>query len=420
MPSTRTASVAETCVDVPASPGVQQLRVAAHPLKLASATSMPADRARDPLPAAPEDELEIRRLAAHAEALLFGGPPAPVRIGRFEVRGRLGEGGLGVVYAGRDPALDRPVALKLLRRDAARSMPGEDEAERRRMLREARMMARLSHPNVVTVHEVGEHEGRVFLAMELVEGQTLRAWTAAASRTWREVADVLQQAGNGLAAAHAAGVVHRDFKPDNVLIGQDGRVRVTDFGLARSESFAAAPADVTAGESRGASTTAGDATHPAAGTPAYMAPEQHGGTATTAASDQFAFCVTAYEALFGSLPFDGHGRALAEAKTAGVRGGPPRSSPVPEHIARALARGMSPRQDDRWPSIAALLAALGDEPSRRALRRWILAAVWLVLGFALVGAALQLWMFSGWMRDARQRLDRPAGPSGSGSSRGAE
>ena len=152
------------------------------------------------------------------------------RMGRHVVMERLGGGGMGVVYSAYDPKLDRRVALKLLRPDAT----GSAEAQRQ-LLREAQTLARLAHPNVVNVHDVGEHEGRVFVEMELVAGATLAEWLGAEAREWRQILDVFVQAGRGLAAAHAVGIVHRDFKPDNVLVGRDGSVRVTDFGLARAQ-----------------------------------------------------------------------------------------------------------------------------------------------------------------------------------------
>ena len=148
----------------------------------------------------------------------------PLRIGRFVLEGPIGAGGMGIVYAARDPHLDRRIALKVVKPDAAAEL--RDQA---RLLREAQAMARLSHPNVVQIHEVGVWEGRVFIAMELVAGRTLAAWLATSERGWRDVVATYVAAGRGL----AAGIVHRDFKPENVLVGDDGRVRVTDFGLAR-------------------------------------------------------------------------------------------------------------------------------------------------------------------------------------------
>ena len=210
----------------------------------------------------------------------------------YEIVGPLGAGAMGVVYQALDRALDRRVALKL--------HVHRDGADPRRVWREARAMARLADPHVVTIHEVGIHDERLFIAMELVAGSDARRWLRSAPRTTAEILAVYRQAGLGLAAAHAVGIVHRDFKPDNVLVGNDGRVRVADFGLARSVDRGATQDDDT--------TVAADATarHTVsgfvAGTPAYMAPEIVAGSAADARSDQYAFCVAMYEALVGERP----------------------------------------------------------------------------------------------------------------------
>ena len=288
------------------------------------------------------DELERRRVVAEAESRLFGGTPAAVSVGRFRLRSLLGTGGLGVVWAAHDPGLDRLVAVKVLH---AR---GSDES----LFREARSLAKLSHPNVVHVYEVGEHDGRMFVAMELVDGWTLRTWIQETRPSRRAVVDALRQAGLGLAAAHAAGLVHRDFKPENVLVGRDGRVRVVDFGLAR----------VAAADPR---------TTGVAGTAAYMAPEQHRGIAT-AASDQYAFCVVARE-------------VLAEV--------------LGKEAPRALSRGVAVRPEDRFPSMEAAIAAL--DPAWR--RKAAVAFVSLAILVALAAAILQTIMFSAWFRDLPER-----------------
>ncbi|HVV84724.1 MAG TPA: serine/threonine-protein kinase, partial [Kofleriaceae bacterium] len=242
-----------------------------------------------------------------------GDPSLPARLGRFEVLGRLGQGGMGQVLRARDPQLGREVALKLLHADLdAAQAPHHAEVARRRLLREAQAMARLDHPNVIGVHEVGEDGGRVFLVMERVSGTTLGGWLAAAPRGWREVLAVFAQVGAGLAAAHAAGLVHRDVKPDNILVGDDGRVRVTDFGLVGVDGVSGPPARP--GERDEVDPTGATReslppplTHEGAlvGTPGYMAPEQVRGRAADARSDQFGLCVTLYEALFGRAPFAG-------------------------------------------------------------------------------------------------------------------
>ncbi len=288
-------------------------------------------------------------------------PVGAATLGRFRIGRALGAGGMGVVYEAHDPQLQRRVAIKLLHAEAS------GEVLRAQLLREARAMARLAHPNVVTVHEVGEAAGRVYVAMEFVEGSTLRHWSSR-PRALGEVLEVFGQAGRGLEAAHAVGLVHRDFKPDNVLVGVDGRVRVLDFGLARPM--------VVAGSDAETSTQAVDPpvslarTRPGSlvGTPAYMAPEQLHGEPADARSDQFAFCVALYEALSGRRPFGGH--SLAEltrhVDSGSVAGLPGR---VPTRLRRAIERGLQRDPSRRFPSMSGLLREL------RPPRRWVSRAV---------------------------------------------
>jgi tetratricopeptide (TPR) repeat protein/tRNA A-37 threonylcarbamoyl transferase component Bud32 len=304
-------------------------------------------------------------------------PIAPVRIGRFAILRKLGQGGMGVVYAAYDETLDRKVAIKVLRRGLA-----DDERGRVRMLREAQALARLSHPNVVAVHEVGQWRDHDFVAMEFVSGRTLDAWLheRTAQRPWREVLGVLLQAGRGLAAAHARELVHRDFKPANVMVGDEGRVRVLDFGLARSvhERDDAAPvfeleqtlehALVSQTASQTGSTSAFDheltATGAVLGTPAYMAPEQHQGATATPLSDQFSFGVVLYEALYGERPFKGHSRAEYALHVCEGKIEVPNGVGVPAWLRKAVLRTLAPNPADRWPSMDALLAELGRERGR--------------------------------------------------------
>jgi serine/threonine protein kinase len=297
-----------------------------------------------------ENSIEHARVVREVEARLFGGEAEPVRVGRFDLKRRLGAGGGGVVYEARDPHLERLVALKL--------MPKGADSER--VLREARAMARLAHPNVVVVYEVGEHEGRPFVAMERIEGQTLRAWARERDPSFRDKVDVLLAAGRGLAAAHAAGLVHRDFKPENVLVARDGRARVADFGLAR-DAFERPSAT--------------------AGTPAYMAPEQLGGREPTPAMDQFAFCVTACELLAGRRPDAGASR---------VEG-------LPDRIAPVLLRGLSRDPEQRWPSMLPLLEALDPTEPRRRLRIAGLVVAAIAVAAAIAAAVMQAWLFRDWM-----------------------
>ncbi|MBK7582967.1 MAG: serine/threonine protein kinase [Myxococcales bacterium] len=273
-------------------------------------------------------------------------------VGNYEVVSLIGMGGMGVVYRARDRRLSRDVALKLIRAQ----VPGTSACGVMcsLLLHEARTMARLRHPNLVAVHDVGEFRGCVFVAMEFVEGQTLREWLTPA-RTWRERMDALHQAGRGLEAAHAAGVVHRDFKPDNVLVSSAGRVLVTDFGVARSAADMAEPASFACGCDTNAASEID--TGAVVGTPGYMSPEQHDGLATDARSDQFNFAVTAWEILYGQLPFAG--ASLAETRSA-LRA-PPREPPtgeVPPEVLAVLRRGLGQRASARFPSMADFLERL--------------------------------------------------------------
>jgi tetratricopeptide (TPR) repeat protein len=297
-----------------------------------------------------------------AEALERG-----AAVGRYVILDRIGSGGMGVVYAAYDPELDRRVALKLLRTDRF-AAPGH-----LRLLREAQALARLTHPNVVAVHDAGTFGDRVFVTMELVEGETLRQWLEAGARSWREVLDRLLAAGRGLAAAHAAGLVHRDFKPENVLLGRDGRVRVVDFGLAKALADAAeeeSPVPDSGGELASPLTEWGAVL----GTPAYMAPEQIRGIAADARSDQFSFCVALYEALYDERPFAGKGpREIAESVARGVPREAPAGTKVPGWLRAVVLRGLKADPEERYPGMDDLLRDLERDPAA-ARRRWLLAA----------------------------------------------
>jgi tetratricopeptide (TPR) repeat protein/predicted Ser/Thr protein kinase len=287
---------------------------------------------------------------------------------------------MGVVYAAYDPELDRKIAIKLLRPSAASA------SDRTRLLREAQAMARLQHPNVIAVHDVGTFEDQVFVAMEYVEGETLTAWLAQ-PRSWRESLAALREAGRGLAAAHAAGIVHRDFKPDNVLVGKDGRMRVLDFGLARAQddpAEAGSKPNLLGGSAPGALDTPLTRTGTVLGTPAYMAPEQFHGDATDARSDQFGFCIAVYQALYGERPFEGNNLlTLAKATAEGRVRPEPTGSRVPGWLRQIVLRGLRARPEERWPSMEALLTALAREPEA-ARRRWLAVAGTLV-GLSALG-----------------------------------
>jgi tetratricopeptide (TPR) repeat protein len=286
---------------------------------------------------------------------------------------------MGEVYAAYDPELDRKIALKILH---AGEEAG-DERSRGRLLREAKAIAKLRHPNVVVVHDAGTVDDRVFLAMEHVEGQTLAAWLAERPRTRREIVDVFVAAGRGLAAAHAAGLVHRDFKPQNVMVGREGGVHVMDFGLARAidaepDAPAAPPGALTESEATLAAAPL-TRTGELVGTPLYMAPEQFRAQRTDARTDQFSFCVALYQALYGVHPFASSrlGELMA-AVTEGRIQPPPAKSAVPPWLRRILLRGLAADPASRWPSMDALIAALSHDPARQR-RRWLLGAAAIVL-----------------------------------------
>jgi len=297
--------------------------------------------------------------------------------GRYVILGQVGEGTTGVVYAAYDPRLDRRVALKFLRHEWTGLAMAEARA---RLLREAQAMAQLSHPNLVAVYDAGELDGEVHLAMEYVEGATLRAWLDERPRSWREVLHAFLEAGRGVAAAHGAGIVHRDLKPENVMIDRHGRARVTDFGLARPSG----PGGV-AGAAGTAPAPALTRTVALLGTPAYMAPEQLRGEAVDHRADQFGFCVALHEALHGERPFAGDTlEELAAAASAGKVRPAPRGSGVPPWIRRVLLRGLAPDPAARFPSLDALLSALGRDPAR-ARARWAGVAL---LGLLAVAGGL--------------------------------
>ncbi|MDI1446270.1 serine/threonine-protein kinase [Polyangium sp. 6x1] len=300
---------------------------------------------------------------------------------RYVVLSRVGAGGMGVVYAAYDPELNRRVALKVLR---AEDQGEGSEQARARLLSEAQTLARLAHPNVVSIHDVGVTRGDVFLVMEFVEGPTLAAWLSERRRPFHEVLPVFLQAGRGLAAAHAVGIVHRDFKPANVVVGRDGRVRVLDFGLAREGGVLSGAVPAGAG---GEGTTLHSVV---AGTPAYMAPEQHQGLRADARADQFSFCVALHEALHGVRPF--RGDTPSEIFDSIQRGDvhAPRAADIPAWLSAALLRGLSAKPEARHRSLVDLLAIL--ERDRRALRRRI--AMWVVplLAAAVAGVAVRASM----------------------------
>jgi eukaryotic-like serine/threonine-protein kinase len=321
------------------------------------------------------DPLDRAEVLARVRAGLFGRSSMPPKLARYELLETLGRGGFGVVYLARDPELDRKVAIKVLH-CGKRGTAGD---AKQRLHREAQALARFSHPNVVSVYDVGTQrlesgDETLFVVMELVDGTPLDQWMRAHPRGWKEVLAVFDDAGRGLAAAHDQGLVHRDFKPANVMVGPDMTATVLDFGLARlaaarrrsnDDATPAAPSWRASTDSLADPITA-DGSVP--GTPAYMAPEQHDGAAGSARSDQYSFCVALYEALHGVRPFDvSDVRALKLAKRNEAIRDAPSGTAVPSRVHRAMMRGLRADPDARWPSMQALLAQL-RAPSRRGRR----------------------------------------------------
>ncbi|HMG55823.1 MAG TPA: protein kinase, partial [Kofleriaceae bacterium] len=328
-------------------PGEQRAEIEAHLDACASCRRVVVDLTAvltGSSTAAEDHTTHPARSSHHGPALELG-----AIVGRFVVLGLIGRGGMGTVYTAYDPELDRNIALKLLH-PKARTV---DHA-RARILAEAQAMARISHPGVVAIYEVGTSRDRVFAAMELVEGTTLRAWITEQPRSWREVVAVFLLAGEGLAAAHAAGVVHRDFKPENVLLGRDGRVKVSDFGLS-----------ILSPEGGGG----------VAGTPGYLPVEAIRGHAVDHRADQFAFCVALYEALHGRRPFSAR---TADELAAEVRRGPVfdrRARGVRKQLDQIVRRGLALAPEDRHASMRELLDALRRTASTRSALRAAAAAV---------------------------------------------
>ena len=342
--------------------------------------------------AAPPPGLDRSSLSPREQALV---------VSRYVLLSRLGAGGMGMVYLAHDPALERRVAVKLLRPS---SDDPEQEAEAHaRLHREAQALAKLSHPNVVAVHDVGTYDASplygtpsrtgqgpqgVFVVMDYIEGQTLADWLET-PRPWQEVLRVFLAAGRGLVAAHAVGVIHRDFKPSNVLLRTDGVVQVFDFGLARAASEREAPL----GEVRPRTlhdTWMTSLSTPLTqygafvGTPAYTAPEQRGGEQVDERSDQFSFCVALYEGLCGNRPFSGENMyALELAKVAGRLDPPHRKQRLPRRLLRAVVRGLAPEPGGRWPTLPALLSELERQLPRH--RAALVGAIGLI---GLLGGAL--------------------------------
>ena len=324
-----------------------------------------------------DDPMDARILAA-VEHRLFATKLEPsARLGRYHIIDRLGAGGMGVVYRAHDPELSRDVALKLLLRSNSQS-----DTARARLRQEAQALAEVSHPNVVQVYDVGEDDASLYISMELIRGIDLRQWLEQGPKPWAQVVEMFLATGRGLQAAHARGLVHRDFKPANVLLGEDGRPRVVDFGLAYvTEPTGTQPLEIdpTSSSPRSGGLTE---TGVALGTPAYMAPEQHLGMTADARSDQYSFCLSLYECLFGERPFTGTSvHELSRAKHE-LTPKPPAGHKVPGALVKAVLRGLLPDPSRRWPTMDTLLHAL-ELAARPRRARW-------VLGLALGGTSIAL------------------------------
>jgi len=314
-------------------------------------------------------------LATAPETTGTSGVAAGDRLGRYIVGEAIGEGGMGTVFAGQDPELNRKVALKVLK--GAPTPEGQA-----RLVREARALAQLSHPNIVSVFDVGRSGDEVFLAMELLDGRDMERWLGEGDRSWKDVIAVFLEVGKGLAAAHEVGIVHRDLKPQNMFIERDGRVCVTDFGLARQDEAALARSGAAPVTSTFTPEHHNSLTHGLIGTPAYLAPEQHERGTVDAGSDQFSFCVSLYQALYGERPF--RADTLEDLRARMLEGRvapPPRGRRVPTWLRRVVLRGLSAAPQARFPSMAALLAAMSRDPW--VMRRRVLLAA---AAFALIAS----------------------------------
>lgn len=312
-------------------------------------------------PGSSSDGVPTRHLGSRSAALESRGRHLPAYIGRYAVLGELGRGGMGRVWRAYDPRLQREVAIKEL-------LPELSHLEiRERLVAEARALARVAHPNVVSVYDVERRpDGTVVMVMEYVPGQNLHAWLATEARSWQEIIGAFVAAGRGLAAAHAAGLLHRDFKPANVLV-EGQTVKVADFGLVKAVHELPAEEVGTLLE-EGDQTTSLTMTGMVMGTPAYMAPEQHRSGTLEAATDQYAFCVSLWEALCGRRPFSA--RTYSELLAKKLEGPPAwADSPAPGYVVEAITRGLSPAPNDRWPSMLNLLDALTHDPADLRRRR---------------------------------------------------
>jgi predicted Ser/Thr protein kinase len=333
---------------------------------------------KPPAPHDSDEDLDDTRVIRSGSATPSpgGSKPERTRLGRFELLETIGEGGMGVVYRARDEVLSRDVAIKMVR--------GTPSGERRtRLLREAQAMAKLSHPNLVTIYDAGIEDGDVYLCMELVRGRSLSQWLDQETRSFSEILQVYLAAGRGLEAAHAAGIVHRDFKPSNVLIADDGSVQVTDFGVALFDG-AADTGDVSSVDVRLTQTGV------ALGTPLYMSPEQHQAQRVDARTDQFSFAIALAEGVYGEAPFSGESRAELASAVSNRDPNLPDDGAAPGGLERVLRRALKRTPDERYPSMTELLSALTALTEKRSRVGLTVAAV----GAAAVAAAAVVLLIS--------------------------
>ncbi|MCB9642473.1 MAG: protein kinase [Myxococcales bacterium] len=312
----------------------------------------------------------------------------PPKVGRYRLGELLGAGGMGMVYAAFDEELERKVAIKLLRPDV--TDPEMREFHKARMIREARLLASLSHPRILTIYEVDTWNDQIFLAMQHIDGMNMRQWMEDRNPSWEEVLGMYIEVGRALVAAHEANIIHRDIKPDNILVSRKGDIYLTDFGLARVSQSTHHSISAFGGQHGQEQPKRLTAVGDILGTPAYMSPEQFRGRGVGKRSDQFSFCVALYEALYGVLPFGGHDiEEMMQAAQDGQLLMPQRSS-VPNEIFRVLAKGLHPLPRERYTTMTDLLQALQSAKRGVAWRRAILP-IGVVVGTLLLFLAVALW-----------------------------
>lgn len=340
----------------------------------------------------PLDPANARLLALRVEQTM---PNARPRIGRYQLERWLGAGATSVVFSGKDVDLGREVAVKLLRAGVSRQ----------RLVREAQALAQLRHPNVVSFHELGEDDSQLYIVMELIHGSSLKQVLETTQASRAEIVALFLQAGRGLQAAHEAKLVHRDFKPANVLVGVNGRVCVVDFGLVKAHDEPERAAPNTAGSAEIVETQTAAGT--VLGTPYFMSPEQRAGHMSDAKSDQYAFCLSLWLALYGQHPVMGvpePARYLLSTWRALLK---PPAAKAPRWLHRVIVRGLHPEPNQRWRDMGSLLERLSRSPLRRLLRRIAFALLVVALG-VVVGTLVSIFRASGARERASREQEREA------------